>query len=216
MTDTTRLAAELRVFSVELGLELDAGQVSQLLDYAHLVCKWQRIANLTGAGSPAQFVRDHINDCLAVVPSIGDGRLLDVGSGAGLPGVVIAIARPELEITLLEPRSKRARFLTQVCIDLKLARTTVIAERLEDFRPTSAYHQVTSRAFSSLADFVHACAALREAGAHLLAMKGALDGGEVAAASALAGPAAIIELRVPGFTNRHLVVFAPGSAAGSN
>ena len=107
--------------SDKLGISLTERQFDQLCSYAELVGKWQRLASLTSASTPANFASEHIVDCLSVRPYISGPRVVDVGSGAGLPGLVLAIALPQLSFTLLEPRNKRVRFLTQARIELELS-----------------------------------------------------------------------------------------------
>ena len=166
-----------------VGVELAPAARDALLAYAALVIRWQRVANLTGAHTAAAFVREHVVDCLAVVPYLGVEPLLDVGSGAGLPGVVIALARPELDVTLLEPRGKRARFLRQAAIELALPRVGVVQARVEAHRPATGYGQITSRAVGSLVDFVATTAhLLAGAPARRLAMKATVDADDLAAA----------------------------------
>lgn len=193
-----------------LGVTLDATQLAQLARYAELVDKWRHVTNLTGARSPAAFAREHLVDSLSVVPHVDDGPLLDVGSGAGLPGVVLAIARPGTAVTLLEPRQRRARFLTQVTIELALANVDVISARIEDLPAAARYEVVISRAFSALADYVALALPQCAPGGRILAMKGRVDAADRARAEQLAGPARVIPLCVPGYRERHLVVFGGG------
>jgi len=190
-----------------LGITLDETQLSQLTRYAELVDRWRQVTNLTGARSTAAFAREHLVDSLSVVPHLDGGAVLDVGSGAGLPGVVLAVARPALAVTLLEPRQRRARFLTQVKIELGLDNVEVVSARIEALPAAAAYHVVISRAFSALADFVVLALPHRAPGGRILAMKGRVDAGDRARAEELAGPARVVPLRVPGFRDRHLVVF---------
>ncbi len=206
------LAGEIAALATP-GVSLDGRRCSELAAYARLVMKWQRIVNLTGASSAEQFVREHVADCLAVAPFIDAGRVLDVGSGAGLPGVVLALARPDLEITLLEPRARRARFLTQARIELALSNVEVVCARLESYQPQRPFNTIITRAFGSLAAFIDAAAALRGAGTRLLAMKAAPAVAEVVAAEALAGRAHIETLNVPGYSDRTLVIFGAAPAA---
>ncbi|MGR8919786.1 MAG: 16S rRNA (guanine(527)-N(7))-methyltransferase RsmG [Gammaproteobacteria bacterium] len=198
-----------------LAIELAPAARDALLAYAALVLRWQRVANLTGAPTATAFVREHVVDCLAVVPHLGAGALLDVGSGAGLPGVVIALARPQLEVTLLEPRGKRARFLRQAAIELGLARVSVVQARAQAYAPAVGYAQIISRAVGSLAGFVTSTThLLANASARRYAMKSRVDAADLAAAEAAAGPAQIVRLAVPGKAQRSLVVFGGGGGAG--
>jgi 16S rRNA (guanine527-N7)-methyltransferase len=170
------------------------------------------VANLTGADSALAFAREQVVDSLAVVPHVGAGRLLDVGSGNGLPGIVLAIARPALAVTLLEPRAKRARFLTQVRIELGLANVEVVCARVEDHHPLQAYDTLIARAFAALPDFVAATRHLLRPGTRLLAMKGQLDARELAACGLPLAALKTLTLNVPGYAERHLVMVDAGSA----
>lgn len=200
----------LSAAAARYGLALDAQALGRLERYVALVMRWQRIANLTAAGDAATFVREHVVDCLAVVPALADGALLDVGSGAGLPGVVIAICQPERPVTLLEARAKRARFLTQVAIELGLTRVSVVNARAESWRPAAPCAAIISRAFGSLAEFARATAGAQGPQTLLYAMKATLDAAELAACPG----ARRIALEVPGYRERCLVVM-PAVALGA-
>jgi len=191
-----------------LEIELAEAEIAALEAYGTLVGRWQHVTNLTGARDAAQFAREHVVDCLALAPHLATGRVLDVGSGAGLPGIVIAIVRPDLALTLLEPRARRARFLTQVSIELALPNVDVVCARAETYRSPGAYDYVVSRAFGSLAAFVAAVLPQRSRRTTLIAMKGTIDAADMTAAERIVGPAAVVRLEVPGFDNRHLVRFA--------
>lgn len=207
------LAASTLATARAVGCELSDSQGARLVDYARLVCRWQRVMNLTGARDPAQFIAGHVADCVAVAPHLPAGRLLDAGSGAGLPGIVLAIVRPDLQVTLLEPRARRARFLTQARIELELNNVEIANERLQTHTPAAAYAAVVTRAFGSLDEFVAAAAAHVASGARLFAMKAGVSADDLAAAEARAGAAQIIALTVPGFRERSLVVFGPRAQA---
>ena len=199
------------------GYRLSAEQCAQLAHYVTLTLRWGRIANLTGATSAMVFAREQVVDCLAIVPHAGSGRLLDVGSGNGLPGLVLAIVLPALVVTLLEPRAKRARFLTQVRIELGLANVEVVCARVEDHRPLHGYDTVLARAFGSLATLLAACRGLLGADTRLLAMKAHLAATELAECGLPATRVHAIALDVPGYGERHLVVMdaAGGAAVGA-
>jgi len=209
--DAVRALLSGAATALEIGLA--EAELTTLEAYGTLVGRWQHVTNLTGARDAAQFAREHVVDCLALAPSLAAGRVLDVGSGAGLPGIVIAIVRPDLALTLLEPRARRARFLTQVAIELALPNVDVICARAETYRSPVAYDYIVSRAFGSLTAFVTAVLPQRSAQTSLIAMKGSIDAADLAAAEAIAGPAAVVRLDVPGFDNRHLVRFAAACAS---
>lgn len=193
------------------GLGLDAAALDRLEQYIALIFRWQRIANLTAAKRPASFVREHVVDCLAVVPHLGDGSVLDVGSGAGLPGLVIAICEPERAVTLLEARAKRVRFLTQAVIELGLRRVAVSAGRAEDFRPPEPYDWIIARAFGSFSEFARVTRSAQGPGTQLVAMKAAIAPTELAEFDA--ATIEIKKLDVPGMRERHLLLLRSASAS---
>ncbi|MCC6706946.1 MAG: 16S rRNA (guanine(527)-N(7))-methyltransferase RsmG [Gammaproteobacteria bacterium] len=213
MTTATPVQALLAEAAAGYGVALTPAQLAQLERYIEMVMRWGQVANLTGAGTALAFAREQVIDSLAVVPYAGAGRLLDVGSGNGLPGVVLAIARPDLAVTLLEPRAKRARFLTQVRIELGLANVEVVCARVEHHRPRADYDTLIARAFAALPDFVAASRALRGPGTRLLAMKGQLLAAELQACALPAAVLKTVSLTVPGYAERHLVVIEADGAA---
>jgi 16S rRNA (guanine527-N7)-methyltransferase len=164
---------QLSAGAAALGLSLPAAAIDKLLRYLSLLQKWNRVYNLTAIREPSQMVTHHLLDSLAIVPFIVGRRLLDVGSGAGLPGVVIAAAMPDVHCILLDSVGKKTRFLTQVGIELKLDNLEVVQQRIEDYRPDAPFDTIVSRAFAELADFISVAAPLLAEGGRLLAMKSA-------------------------------------------
>lgn len=213
MSETKPIRAVLAEAAAGYDLLLAETQLDQLEGYVAMVMRWGRVANLTGAASALDFASEQVVDSLAVVSHVGTGRVLDIGSGNGLPGVVLAIARPELSVTLLEPRAKRARFLTQVRIDLALANVEVVCARVEDHQPQQHYHTLIARAFAALPELLAATRALRGPSTRLLAMKGQLTTSELAACDLPATVVKTIELLVPGYAERHLLVIEAAGAA---
>lgn len=200
------LQAELEAGLARLGLSLDAPRVEAMLAYLDLISKWNRVYNLTAIAEPERMLSHHLLDSLAVLPYIDADRLLDVGSGAGLPGIPLALARPTLEVTLLEASQKKAAFLQQAAIELKLANVETVHARVENYRTASPYPRIISRAFSELADFVRLSVHLLAAGGRWLAMKGLYPQAEI---KRLAGVRVIeaVRLEVPGLdAERHLVI----------
>lgn len=195
------------------GIDLAPTQLDLLERYVGMVMRWGQVANLTGASSAVGFAREQLIDSLAVVPYVGTGRVLDIGSGNGLPGVVLAIARPDLAVTLLEPRAKRARFLTQVRIELALANVEVVCARVEDHRPRQPYDALIARAVAALPALLAATTALRQPATRLLAMKGQLPSAEIDACALPAAAVKTVSLAVPGYAERHLVVIGGNGAA---
>ncbi|MFN3594853.1 MAG: 16S rRNA (guanine(527)-N(7))-methyltransferase RsmG [Thiobacillaceae bacterium] len=200
------LRAELEAGLARLGLSLDAPRVEALLAYLDLMAKWNRAYNLTAITDPQRMLSHHLLDSLAVLPHIDAGRLLDVGSGAGLPGIPLALARPELKVTLLEASQKKAAFLQQAVIELKLSNVVAVHARAEDYRPRSPFPRIISRAFSELADFVRLTTHLLADGGRWLAMKGHYPQAEIGRLEG-ARVIEVMHLLVPGLdAERHLVI----------
>jgi 16S rRNA (guanine527-N7)-methyltransferase len=177
------LQERLQQGALALGVALSPGQERALLDYLSLISKWNGVYNLTAVRDPSQMLSHHILDALAIVPLIAElapGRLLDVGTGAGLPGIVLAIALPQLNVTLLDAVQKKTAFLTQVKSELGLS-VTVQHARVEALTGTETYDCIVSRAFSSLAELVTLCAGRLARGGAFVAMKGAPTDAELAA-----------------------------------
>lgn len=196
-------------------LDLDPGLQAPLLVYLEELLRWNGAYNLTAVRDPAEMVTRHLLDSLAVLsqpavlPPTG-AHLIDVGTGAGLPGIPLALARPDWQVTVMDSNGKKARFLRHVQRTLGLHKLRVIEGRSEDWRPEQPAAAVISRAFASLADFVRLTAHLLRADGHWLAMKGRVDENETRALIDLAHLQAVLPLRVPGLSEqRHLVVASP-------
>lgn len=194
----------------ELGLDLPADGQTRLLAYLALLDKWNRVYNLTAVREPARMVSHHLLDSLAAVPFFTGPAVLDVGSGGGLPGIPLAIARPDLQVTLIDSIAKKTAFLLQVKAELGLANLTVVTGRVEDFRSESGFDDITSRAFSDLREFVTLTRHLLKPGGRWLAMKGLYPNEELAALKDNARVSADHALVVPGLdASRHLIVLEP-------
>ncbi|QRM18128.1 16S rRNA (guanine(527)-N(7))-methyltransferase RsmG [Dechloromonas sp. TW-R-39-2] len=194
----------------ELHLELTEATQDKLLDFRDLLLKWNRTYNLTALRNPAQAISHHLLDSLAILPHIGSGSLLDVGSGGGLPGIPLAITRPELSVSMVDTVQKKATFLQQASIELGLKNVAVHHARVEEM--TGQYAQISSRAFSELALFVSLTRHLLAPGGRWLAMKGVRPDDEIAALPADVTVETIIPLRVPGLdAERHLIILKAGS-----
>ncbi|MCG6656683.1 16S rRNA (guanine(527)-N(7))-methyltransferase RsmG [Halomonas campisalis] len=168
-----RLAERLDQGLDALSIVVEAPQRERLLALLALLHKWNRAYNLTAVRSPDEMVARHLLDSAAVLPFVGDEPLLDVGAGPGLPGLVLAILRPELAVTLLDSNGKKVRFQRQAVMELELANVTPVQARVEAFAPPGdGYGQVISRAFANLGDFVRLTAHLPAPGGRWLAMKG--------------------------------------------
>lgn len=203
------LAARLADGVSALGLDVDERARAALLDYLGLLEKWNKTYNLTAIHEPERMLTHHLLDSLIIAPQVGAGPLLDVGSGAGLPGIPLAIARPGLRVTLLDASQKKCGFMRQAAIDLKLSNVTVTHARVEDFRPAEGFPQVVSRAFSDLSEFVRLTRHLVAPGGEWLAMKGLYPHEEIAQLKG-ARVTRDVPLRVPGLdADRHLIVMEP-------
>ena len=195
----------------ELALELAEPQRRQLLDYTALLEKWNRTYNLTAVREPVAMVSHHLLDSLAVLPHLpmpaDRPAIADVGSGAGLPGIPLALARPHWQVTLVEASQKKAAFLRQACIALALANVEVHEGRVESLRPKALFAIVISRAFADLGKFIAACAHLVAPGGVLAAMKGIYPREELAHAPAGWNCGRVVRLVSPQLNaERHLVL----------
>ena len=194
----------------ELGLDLPDAVQHKLLAFRDLLLKWNRTYNLTALRDPEQVVSHHLLDSLAILPHVGGGALLDVGSGGGLPGIPLAIARPELAVTLVDAVQKKTTFLQQAAIELGLKNVAVHHARVEEMR--GQYAQISSRAFADLARLVGLTRHLLEPGGRWLAMKGVRPDDEIAALPVGVAVAAVVPLTVPGLdAERHLLILKAGS-----
>lgn len=156
-----------------LGIAVDDEQRRRLLALVGLLHKWNRAYNLTAVRTPEEMVTRHLLDSAAVLPFVNGTQLLDVGSGAGLPGLVLAILDPSLAVTLLDSNGKKVRFQRQAVMELDLCNVTPVQARVEAFEPVAGgYAQIISRAFSSLGDFIALTARLVAPSGEWLAMKG--------------------------------------------
>ena len=157
----------------QLGLPLGEQQHAQLLDYLALLFKWNAVYNLTSVRDPMQMATLHLLDSLAAVPAFAQARnVLDVGAGGGLPGIVLAIARPDLKVSLIDTVHKKTAFLTQVKAELGLANVTVYTGRVEQLQPKAPFDTITSRAFADLSDFVNWSGHALAEGGQFIALKG--------------------------------------------
>jgi 16S rRNA (guanine527-N7)-methyltransferase len=200
------LEAELARGLDALHLSLVHSIQNKLLDYIALLQKWNRVYNLTAVRDPERMLTHHVLDSLAVVPHLGGGRIVDVGSGAGLPGIPIAMALPQSHVTLLESNHKKSTFLNQTAIELGLANIHVENSRAEAWRPEKLFDIVISRAFSEVGEFIAAAAHLCAADGLLAAMKGVYPYEELNQLPEGYRLQGVTPLRVPGLAaERHLV-----------
>lgn len=190
-----------------LGLALPEGAEAKLLAYLALLEKWNRVYNLTAVRDAERMVSHHLLDSLAAVPYFQGKTVLDVGSGGGLPGIPLAIARPALTVTLIDSIAKKTAFLLQAKAELGLANLNVVTGRVEDYRPETGFDVITSRAFSDLKEFVSLTRHLLKPDGRWLAMKGLYPNEEIAALPDDVRVSADNALAVPGLeASRHLIV----------
>ncbi|WP_174876070.1 16S rRNA (guanine(527)-N(7))-methyltransferase RsmG [Vogesella oryzae] len=196
---TTGLAA--------IGLELSEQQINLLEGYLGLLAKWNQTYNLTAIREEERMVSYHLLDSLTLVPQLDGGtRLLDVGSGGGMPGIPAAIARPDLHVVLLDANHKKTTFLRQAAIELKLPNVEVITGRVEAYQPEQKFDRITSRAFAELGDFVKLSRHLLAADGQFVAMKGVYPYEEIAQLPEGFAVSEVRPLQVPGLdAERHLV-----------
>ncbi len=204
----TTLATSLKLGLAALNITLSADQQQCLLQYVVLLNKWNKVYNLTAVREPERMIGLHILDSLAVLPHLGNPhRVLDVGTGAGLPGMALAIARPDVHITMLDSLQKKTTFVRQAIGELSLSNAEVVCERVEQFKPAEKFDIVISRAFAELADFVNGAAHLVTDEGRMFAMKGQHPVDEIARLPAGFEVEKTIELRVPQIEGqRHLLV----------
>jgi 16S rRNA (guanine527-N7)-methyltransferase len=206
---------DLRAGLHALQLTLNDQQVGQLLDYLAMIGKWTKVYNLTAVRDPAGMMTHHLLDSLAAIPSLmrhlqgagleQSGRLLDVGSGAGLPGVVVAICCPEVAVSCVDTVAKKAAFIKQAALALKLPNLTGLHARVESI--TQPFDVICSRAFASLTDFTQWSAAALAANGVWLAMKGKHPVDELAALPVTVEVFHVEQLRVPGLDAERCILW---------
>jgi 16S rRNA (guanine527-N7)-methyltransferase len=195
----------------ELGLEQQLGDDQKLMDYVAELMNWNRVYNLTSVRKPADIVTRHVLDSLTILPHLHGDRILDIGTGAGLPGIPLAIACPEKEFVLLDSSSKKLRFVQQTLGILGLDNVKLEDARVEEYQPESLFDTITCRAFSDLPDFYRYAARLCSVGGRMLAMKGVYPMTEVECLEDKALIDEIVALKVPGLdAERHLVIMQAG------
>ncbi|MGD2137991.1 MAG: 16S rRNA (guanine(527)-N(7))-methyltransferase RsmG [Gammaproteobacteria bacterium] len=200
----------------ELGLEERLAGDELLMEYVTELMNWNRVYNLTSVRKPTDIITRHILDSLTILPYLHGDRILDIGTGAGLPGIPLAIACPEREFVLLDSSSKKLRFVQQTLGILELENVTLENTRVEDYRPETLFDTITCRAYSDLPDFYRHAAGLCNPDARLLAMKGVYPMTEIECLEDREVIDEVIALKVPGLdAERHLVCLrTTGAAAG--
>jgi 16S rRNA (guanine527-N7)-methyltransferase len=196
-----------------LGVALTDTQHDAIAAYLALLGKWNDRHNLTAIREPARMVTHHALDALAVLPQLPDRaslRVLDVGTGAGIPGILLAIARPDWHVTLLDANQKKTAFVTQAIAELRLRNAEAVQSRVERFTAAQPYDVVISRAFASLADFAAGAALHVADDGALYAMKGVAPADEIAALPPSVQVITTTTLAIPGLDDaRSVVVMRP-------
>ena len=193
----------------DMGMELATPVQEKLLAFLELLEKWNRSYNLTAVRDPEQMVPRHLLDSLTVLPYLQGPRVLDIGTGPGLPGIPLALARPDLEFVLLDSNAKKTRFATQAMHELGLKNVGIVQERVEKFHPEIKFDTLIARAFASIPDMLTASRHLCAAHGRFLVMKGVFPQEELAAVTD-GYRAEVKALHIPGLdVARHLVVLTP-------
>lgn len=187
------------------GLELDDTKIDLLLAYHALLVKWNKAYNLTAVRDPEEMIRRHLLDSLSIIPHVTGERILDVGTGPGLPGIPLSICYPDKQFTLLDSNGKKTRFLTQAKIELGLANMTPVQSRIESFE-APLFDSITSRAFATLKDMVDGSIHLLKTDGFFYAMKGLYPTDEIQQLDSRTTVVDCFVLHVPGEdAERHLV-----------
>lgn len=204
--DMEAMSAVLLEQCTAMGLSLNEAVADRLLQFARLVYQWNRAYNLTSVRHFEGLIRRHVVDSLTLLPYLESGYVLDVGTGAGFPGMPLALVDPGLKVALLDSNSKRTCFLKQVIHDLKVSNAGVVTQRIEDFKPKTHFRYITARAFSSLGALVDMVGHLVHEDTTILAMKGMYPSAEL---EELVVPYEVYSLDLPGESvQRHLVAIS--------
>ena len=202
-----QLTRHLHQGLAELGLDPQSCPCEEYLQYIDLLAKWNRAYNLTGVRDKQRMIHAHVLDSLAALPYIRGNRCLDAGTGAGLPGFILALTQPDVEWTLLDSNGKKVRFLHQLLFEMKTGNVEIVHSRAEKFLSSVSYSSIISRAFGSLSACYRAVEHLLHPGARLLAMKGRVPDTELQEVAGWVKSVTIEELHVPGIdAHRSLVL----------
>ncbi len=202
-----RCETELTTGLDALGLSLQPAAIAALLAFIALIEKWNKAYNLTAIRNKEDMVGLHLLDSLAILPHLHGSRIIDIGTGAGLPGIPLAICCPEREFTLLDSNAKKTRFVQQAILELKLKNVTVCHQRVEDYRLSQGFDSILTRAFASLPDIIALTAHLCAKNGVLLAMKGQQAEAEMAqAADKATAQITLIPITVPGIAAERCLV----------
>ncbi|MEE9492834.1 MAG: 16S rRNA (guanine(527)-N(7))-methyltransferase RsmG [Gammaproteobacteria bacterium] len=209
---STELESLIASGCVSLSLPVSKHIVARLAAFVCLLSRWNKVYNLTAIRDQQKMVSHHILDSLAIVPYIDGRSLLDIGTGAGIPGMPLALAVSGINIDCLDASAKKLRFVQHVIGELDVENAQTVHSRVEAYHPLNRYDQVMSRAFSSLSDMHTQARHLCQPEGSLLAMKGKIHNDEIAKLVALGVEPEIIELNITGLdAERHLVKWKPGN-----
>jgi 16S rRNA (guanine527-N7)-methyltransferase len=186
-----------------INLSISEDKIELLLAFIKLIEKWNKAYNLTAVKGRQEMVRLHLLDSLAIIPYIEGKRIIDIGTGAGLPGIPLAICLPEIRFTLLDSNAKKTRFVQQAVLELKLKNVEVCHNRVETYHPEKNFNTAITRAFAGLSDIVELTAHLLARDGVLLAMKGRRPDSELERVSA---KKTVIPLRVPGVESERCLI----------
>ena len=186
-----------------LSLPTDEAQREKLLNFIQLIAKWNKAYNLTAVRDPLDMVSLHLLDSLAILPHVKAPRVADIGTGAGLPGIPLAICMPDCHFTLVDSNSKKTRFVQQAVLELQLKNVTVVHSRAELLKPEALFSTVISRAFANMGDILKLTGHLLADDGLLLAMKGQIPEQELAELDA---DYAVVSLRVPGIVAERCLI----------
>ena len=208
------LKQKIRNGTLAMGLSLPAVSIERLADYLALLDKWNRTYNLTAVRDPEQMVYRHVLDSLSVISYLHGRRVLDIGTGAGLPGIPLAVACPEREFVLLDSNAKKIRFVTQAIATLQLPNAQAILGRAEKLETVEKFDTLISRALGGITDMLALSAHLCSPGGHFVAMKGVYPQEELAALPPGYEVLAVEALQVPGLDGKRHAVIISAKASG--
>jgi 16S rRNA (guanine527-N7)-methyltransferase len=201
---------QLREGLLAMDIALSERQQQRLLDYLALLLKWNKAFNLTAIRDANEMVSRQLLDSLSILPLLRGTRVLDVGTGPGLPGIPLAVARPDCQFTLLDSNGKKTRFVQQSVVTLGLDNVQVVRDRVEGYRPAAGFDTITSRAFAALPKMLQLTEHLLDERGRLLAMKGTVPGEEITELAAAGYRVEVVPLRVPESDGqRHALLVEP-------
>lgn len=204
---SVNILEQLQEGIAQLPIKLQHEDINKLVLFLQLLIKWNKTYNLTAVRNPTAMVTRHLLDSLSVLPYLPHGRILDVGSGAGLPGIPLAIANPHQDFFLIDSQIKKTRFLRQICHALELNNVKVVHNRVERFKHPSKFTGIICRAFSSLSDFVEKSHHLCHPHGQFLALKGHYPVAELDFLPPYCEVQTVQSLAIPGLNEqRHLVI----------